>query len=80
MGSRHEEITLAGKKRSETLPEGVDVPMCYCGDRCKLVKSQLLGDCYDMRWFMCATYEYDLSWAIGYERHEVVHESMSFIL
>jgi hypothetical protein len=54
--------------------------MCYCGDRCKLVKSQLLGDCYDMRWFMCATYEYDLSWAIGYERHEVVHESMSFIL
>jgi hypothetical protein len=32
--------------------------MCYCGDCCKLVKSQMLGDRYDMRWFMCTNYEY----------------------
>jgi hypothetical protein len=39
MGSRHEEIITMGEKRSETIPEGVvDVPMCYCGDPCKLVK------------------------------------------
>jgi hypothetical protein len=80
MGSRPEEITLVGKERSETIPEGVDVPMCYCDDRCKLVKLHLLGDLYGMMWFMCANYEYDPPRAIIYERHEVVHESMSFFL
>jgi hypothetical protein len=70
-----------GKKRSETIPEGVDVPMCCCGYRCKLVKSQMLGDRYDMRWFMCANYEYDPSGAIIYERHEVVNEPcLSFLV
>ena len=80
MGSRPGEITLAAKKTSTTILEGVDVPMCYCGDRCKLVESQLIGSCYGMRWFMCANYEYDPPRAIGYEIHEVVHESMSLFL
>jgi hypothetical protein len=52
MGSRPDEIMLAGKKRSGTILEGVGVPMCNCVDRFKLVKSQLLGCRYGMGWFM----------------------------
>jgi hypothetical protein len=33
--------------------------MCYCGDNCKLVKSNVHGYCYRMRFFMCENYEHD---------------------
>lgn len=79
MASRPTEITLAGKRSSTTIPKGVEVPMCFCGDRCKLVKSELLGSCYGMRWFMCANYEYEPPKAVGYEIHEVVHQSVSIL-
>lgn len=42
-----------------TVPEGVNVPMCFCGDLCKLVRCKVLGDYYGMRFFMCDNYEYD---------------------
>ncbi|CAN6272755.1 unnamed protein product [Urochloa humidicola] len=41
------------------VPEGVHVPMCFCGDLCKLMKSKVLGVYYGMRFFMCDNFEYD---------------------
>jgi hypothetical protein len=39
------------------LPSGVPVPMCFCGDPCKVVKSDE-EDTYMQRYWMCANYIY----------------------
>ncbi|CAO2162699.1 unnamed protein product [Urochloa humidicola] len=33
--------------------------MCFCGDLCKPMKSEVLGVYYGMRFFMCDNFEYD---------------------
>jgi hypothetical protein len=50
---------LRMRKHHIEIPEGVDVPMCFCGDPCKLMCSECKGDFYGMRFFMCANYAYD---------------------
>ena len=35
-----------------TIPEEIDVPMCFCGLLCKFMQSEVLGDDYGMR-FLC---------------------------
>ncbi|CAN6356430.1 unnamed protein product [Urochloa humidicola] len=47
------------RKVGADVPEGVHVPMCFCGDLCKLMKSKVLGVYYGMRFFMCDNFEYD---------------------
>ncbi|CAN6359045.1 unnamed protein product [Urochloa humidicola] len=47
------------RKVTADVPEGVHVPMCFCGDLCKLMKSKVLGVYYGMRFFMCDNFEYD---------------------
>ena len=46
-------------KVRETVTQRVQVPMCFCGSLCKLMKSRVLGDDFGMRFFMCENYEYD---------------------
>ncbi|OEL32235.1 hypothetical protein BAE44_0006746, partial [Dichanthelium oligosanthes] len=41
------------------LPQGVDVPMCFYGDLCKLMSSEVLGDFHGMRFFICNNYEHE---------------------
>ena len=50
---------ISRSKVRETVPQGVQVPMCFCGSLCKLMKSRVLGDDFGMRFFMCENYEYD---------------------
>ena len=40
------------------LPSGVPVPMCFCGDPCKVVESDE-EDTYKQRYWMCANYAFD---------------------
>ena len=40
------------------LPSGVPVPMCFCGDPCKVAKSEE-EDTYKQRYWMCANYAFD---------------------
>ncbi|CAN6209843.1 unnamed protein product [Urochloa humidicola] len=47
------------RKVRVVVPEGVHVPMCFCGDLCKLVQSKVLGVYYGMRFFMCDNFDYD---------------------
>ncbi|KAG2641042.1 hypothetical protein PVAP13_2KG143500 [Panicum virgatum] len=51
-----------------TVPEGIDVPMCFCGSLCKFMQSEVLGDDYGMRFFMCENYEYDPPKRYGKDR------------
>ena len=40
------------------LPSGVYVPMCYCGDRCKVAKSDE-EDTYRQRYWMCDNFAFE---------------------
>jgi hypothetical protein len=60
------------RKVKVTVPQGVHVPMCFCGDLCKLVKSQALGDFYGMRFLMCDNYAYDPPKRFGNVRPKVL--------
>ena len=40
------------------LPSGVPVPVCLCGDPCKVAKSDE-EDTYKQRYWMCANYAFD---------------------
>ena len=50
---------LRQTKVTVSVPKGMHIPMCFCGDSCKLVQCRVLGYRYDMRFFMCDNYEYD---------------------
>ncbi|CAO2048003.1 unnamed protein product [Urochloa humidicola] len=39
-------------------PAGVPVPMCFCGDRCKVAESEE-EEMYRQRYWMCANYAFD---------------------
>jgi hypothetical protein len=52
---------LTSRKDKVEVPKGIHTPMCYCGDNCKLVKCNVLGYRYRMRFFMCENYEHDPS-------------------
>jgi hypothetical protein len=41
------------RKVIATVPQGIQVPMCFCGSLCKLMESKVLGDDFGMRFFMC---------------------------
>ena len=43
----------------EPVPQGVQVPICFCGSLCKLMESKVLGNDFGMRFFMCDNYKYD---------------------
>ena len=49
MGSAYERLPL---------PSGVPVPMCYCGDRCKVAKSDE-EDTYRQRYWMCDNFAFE---------------------
>ena len=40
------------------LPSGVSVPICFCGDPCKVAESDE-EDTYKQRYWMCANYTFD---------------------
>jgi hypothetical protein len=40
------------------LPSGVPVPMCWCGDPCKVAKSDE-EDTYRQRYWMCANFAFE---------------------
>jgi hypothetical protein len=50
---------LMKRKDNVEVPQGIDTPMCFCGDNCKLVRCKVLGYTYGMRFFMCANYAQD---------------------
>ena len=61
-----------------TVPEGIDVPMCFCGSLCKFMQSEVLGDDYGMRFFMCENYEYDPPKRYGKDRAKVAGQHTLF--
>ena len=52
--------------------------MCFCGSLCKLMKSDVLGDDYGMRFYMCENYEYDPPKRYGKDRAKVARQQMLF--
>jgi hypothetical protein len=46
MGPELDLELLTSRKDNVLLPKGIHTPMCYCGDNCKLVKSNVHGYCY----------------------------------
>jgi hypothetical protein len=50
---------LTKRKDNVDVPQGIDTPMFFCGDNCKLVRCKVLGYAYGMRFFMCANYAHD---------------------
>jgi hypothetical protein len=50
---------LTKSKDNVEVPQGIDTPMCFYSDNCKLVRCKVLGYAYGMRFFMCANYEHD---------------------
>src|SRR6185437_1688066 len=63
-------------KVTETVPQGVQVPMCFCGSLCKLMKSRVLGDDFGKRFFMCENYEYDPPKHYGKDRAKVLQNTI----
>ena len=57
--SSSESTYIPRSKVTATVSQGVQVPMCFCGSLCKLMKSRVLGDDFGKRFFMCENYEYD---------------------
>ena len=58
-------------KVREHVPQGVQVPMSFCGSLCKLMESKVLGDDFGKRFFMCDNYEYDLPKRYGKDKPNV---------
>ena len=50
--------------------------MCFCGSLCKFMESHVLGDDYDMRFFMCDNYVYDPPRRYSNNRPRVVHHTI----
>jgi hypothetical protein len=48
------------RKDNVEVPQGIDTPMYFCGDSCKLVRCKVLGYAYGMRFFMCDNCAHDL--------------------
>ena len=63
-------------KVTATVPQGVQVPMCFCGSLCKLMKSRVLGDDFGMRFFMCENYEYDPPKHYGKDQAKVLQNTI----
>ena len=63
-------------KVRKTVPQEVQVPMCFCGSLCKLMKSRVLGDDFGMRFFMCENYEYDPPKHYGKDRVKVLQNTI----
>ena len=76
--SSSESIYIPWSKHETAIPEGTDVPMCFCGSLCELMKSDVLGDDYRMRFFMCENYEYDPPKRYGKNRAKVARQLMLF--
>ena len=45
--------------------------MCFCGSLCKLMESNVLGDDFGRRFFMCENYEYDQLKRYGKDKAKV---------
>jgi len=58
-------------KIRELVPQGVQVPMCFCGSFCKLMESKVLGDDFGRRFFMCENYEFDPPKRYGKDKAKV---------
>ena len=52
--------------------------MCFCGSLCKLMESTVLGDNYDMGFFMCDNYEYDPPRRYGNDKPKVAPPTIWF--
>ena len=65
-------------KCEATVPEGIDVPMCFCSSLYKFMQSEVLGDDYGMRFFMCENYEYDPPKRYGKDRANVARQHTLF--
>jgi hypothetical protein len=50
---------LTKRKDNVEVPQGIDTPMCFCGDSCKLFRCKVLGYAYEMRFFVCDNYAHD---------------------
>jgi hypothetical protein len=50
---------LTKRKDNIKVPKGIDTPMCFYGDKCKLVRCTVLGHAYGMTFFMCVNYADD---------------------
>jgi hypothetical protein len=50
---------LTKRKDNVEVPQGIDTPMCFCGDNCKIVRCKVLGYTYGIRFFICSNYVHD---------------------
>ena len=63
-------------KVTETVTQRVQVPMCFSGSLCKLMKSKVLGDDFGKRFFMCENYEYNPPKHYGKDRAKVLQNTI----
>uniref|UniRef100_A0A0D9X5V4 Uncharacterized protein n=1 Tax=Leersia perrieri TaxID=77586 RepID=A0A0D9X5V4_9ORYZ len=59
MSSSTRDYTPPKRKAPTTSPEGIEVPMCFCGDLCQVVKSDEYSDTYGRKVFLCDNYDYE---------------------
>jgi hypothetical protein len=50
---------LTKRKDNVEVPKGIDTPMCFCDDKCKIVRCTVLGYAYEMWFFICTNYAHD---------------------
>ena len=71
-----ESTYIPWSKVTATVPQGVQVSMCFCGSLYKLMKSRVLGDDFGMRFFMCKNYEYDPPKHYGKDRAKILQNTI----
>ena len=71
-----ESTYIPRSKVTATVPQEVQVFMCFCGSLCKLMKSWVLGDDFGMRFFMFENYEYDPPKHYGKDRENVLQNTI----
>ena len=71
-----ESTYIPRSKVTATVPQRVQVAMCFYGSLCKLMKSKVLGDDICMRFFMCENYEYNPPKHYGKDRAKVLQNSI----
>ena len=55
------------------LTDGLEAPLCWCQDSCRLWKSLDMADTFNRRFFMCANYEWEPPNVGAYDRRPPVN-------
>ena len=66
-------------KVKDTLPQGIQVPICFYSSLCKLMELKVIGDDFGMKFIVCENYEYDPPKCHGKDRPKLIHHTLRFL-